>query len=292
MCYTQQAFITFAGSLIKPLYMLQLAITWNPEPQLVSFLPVRWYGLLFAAGFIIGYYIFKQFLRRENLKQELLDSLTMYMVIGTIAGARLGHCLFYDPGYYLHHPLEMLLPVELEPEFRLVGYQGLASHGGAIGILISLWLFARKHQRPYLWILDRIAIVGALGGVCIRLGNLMNSEIYGHETSLPWGFIFVRAHETLPKHPTQLYEALAYLVVFFILYRLYFKAKVMPKPGLLIGLFMLLVFSARFFIEFVKENQVDFEESMALNMGQWLSVPFILAGIALIAWSARQKQVQ
>lgn len=267
--------------------MLQFAISWNPEPQVVPFLPVRWYGLLFAAGFIIGYYIFRRILKRENLKTELLDSLTMYMVVGTIAGARLGHCLFYQPEYYLSRPLEMLLPVEFEPTFRIVGYQGLASHGGAIGILIALWLFARKHSKPYLWILDRVAIVSALGGMFIRLGNLMNSEIYGHVTHLPWGFVFVRNGETLAKHPTQLYEALAYLVVFILLYRMYFTAKKSVRPGLLIGWFLVLVFAARFFIEFVKENQVDFENTMVLNMGQWLSIPFILGGAAILYWSTK-----
>jgi prolipoprotein diacylglyceryl transferase len=249
-------------------------IHWNIDPQIFSFLglSVRWYGLLFAASFYFGYLLFTRFFKLENIKIEVLDRLTIYMAIGTIVGARLGHCLFYEPSYYLANPLEILF----------VWHGGLASHGAAIGILIALYLFARKEKRSYLWVVDRIVITVALSGFFIRLGNLMNSEIYGIPTNLPWGFIFERENEIVPKHPTQIYEALSYLIIFFGLYKLYYKYKGKPTDGLLFGTFLVSVFSMRFLIEFIKNEQVDFERTMTINMGQWLSIPFILGGIALL----------
>ena len=210
----------------------------------------------------------------------VLDRLTIYMAVGTIAGARLGHCLFYEPAYYLHNPLEILL----------IWHGGLASHGAAIGILIALWLFERKEKKGYFWVLDRIAIVVALSGFFIRMGNLMNSEIYGVETTVPWGFVFLRNNEVAPKHPTQIYEGLVYLLIFFLLYRMYWREKGKVYQGLLIGIFLILVFTARFFIEFLKENQVPFEATMKLNMGQLLSIPFVLFGIFVIYWSLKNKK--
>jgi prolipoprotein diacylglyceryl transferase len=260
--------------------MLPLSIVWDVNPELISLdqvpligqLTVRYYGVLFALAFVLGYLLFTRIFKTEGISIEVLDRLTLYMVIGTVLGARLGHVFFYQPDYYLSHPHEILY----------IWHGGLASHGAAIGILVALYLFVRKEKKPYMWILDRISIAVALAGFFIRMGNLMNSEIYGMQTDLPWGFIFVRANEVVPKHPTQIYEALAYLVVFYILYRLYFRTKGNFKPGLLFGLFMLLVFTARFFIEFIKEVQVAFEKSMALNMGQLLSLPFIALGIILL----------
>lgn len=215
----------------------------------------------------------------EGLREEVLDRLTIYMAIGTIAGARLGHCFFYEPAFYLRHPLEILL----------VWHGGLASHGAAIGILIALWLFVRKEKKGYAWVLDRIAIVVALSGFLIRMGNLMNSEIYGIETTVPWGFVFLRNNEVVPKHPTQIYEGLAYLLIFFLLYIMYWRKKGRVYQGLLISIFLILVFTSRFFIEFLKENQVAFEAGMKLNMGQLLSIPFVLLGIAGLYWSLKNK---
>ena len=259
-----------------------LIIPWDPNPEIFRIGPfaIRWYGLLFASGFLFGYFIMRKMFRNEGLGDPVLDRLTIYMAVGTIVGARLGHCLFYEPGFYLSHPLEILM----------VWHGGLASHGAAIGILVALWLFVRKEKKGYFWVLDRIAIVVALAGFLIRTGNLMNSEIYGVETSLPWGFVFLRNDEVAPKHPTQIYEGLTYLLTFFILLRMYWNRKGNVYQGLLISIFLIIVFTSRFLIEFVKEPQVAFESSMKLNMGQLLSIPFILAGIAGLYLSMKIKK--
>lgn len=254
--------------------MLLNYINWNVDPDIVSFwgLTIRYYGLLFASSFLFGYIIMQKIFKKEGLSIELLDKLTVYMAVGTVVGARLGHCLFYQPDYYLSHPWEILK----------IWHGGLASHGAAIGILIALYYFSKKNKKPYLWILDRIVIVVALAGFFIRMGNLMNSEIYGIETSLPWGFIFVRDGQIVPKHPTQIYEALSYLLIFVLLYSIYIKKGVKVKQGLFFSIFLILLFTVRFFIEFIKEDQVGFEQGMSLNMGQWLSIPFVLIGIFLL----------
>jgi prolipoprotein diacylglyceryl transferase len=259
-------------------------IPWDVNPEIfrIGTFAVRWYGLLFASGFLFGYYIMQRIFRNEGLKVELLDKLTVYVAIGTIVGARLGHCFFYEPGYYLAHPIEIIK----------VWHGGLASHGAAIGIPLALWLFVRKEKKPYIWVIDRVVIVVALAGVLIRLGNLMNSEIYGVETTLPWGFVFLRNGENAPKHPTQIYEALAYLFTFLLLLRIYWKNKGNQRPGLIFGLFLICVFSFRFLVEYVKEDQVAFEAGMKLNMGQWLSIPLVLAGIILLIWAYTRKRPQ
>lgn len=259
-----------------------LIVPWDVNPEIFRLGPlaVRWYGLLFASSFLFGYVIMNRIFKNENLGEAVLDRLTIYMALGTIIGARLGHCLFYEPSYYLKNPLEILM----------VWHGGLASHGAAIGILLAIWLFVRKEKKDYLWALDRIAIVVALAGFFIRIGNLMNSEIYGVETTLPWGFVFLRNHEVAPKHPTQIYEALAYLLIFILLYRIYWNKKGEHIQGLLISLLCVLVFTARFFIEFLKEDQVAFEASMKLNMGQLLSIPFVLLGLFGIYWSLKNKK--
>lgn len=256
-------------------------IPWNVDPEIfrIGNFAIRWYGLLFASGFVFGYIIMKRIFANEGFSDATLDRLTVYVAIGTIVGARLGHCFFYEPSYYLAHPVEILK----------VWHGGLASHGAAIGILIALWLFARKEKKPFIWAIDRVVIVVALAGALIRLGNLMNSEIYGVETTLPWGFVFLRNHETVPKHPTQIYEALAYLITFSVLMRVYWKNKGKQKAGLLFGLFLIMVFGFRFFVEYVKEDQVAFEAGMKLNMGQLLSIPFILGGIAILVWAFTRK---
>ena len=250
------------------------AINWDMNPEIfrIGDFAVRWYGLLFASGFFFGYLIFLRFFKKEGLSVEMLDKLTIYMAVGTVIGARLGHCLFYEPDYYLKNPVEILK----------IWRGGLASHGAALGILVALWLFVRKYKKPFIWILDRIVVVVALGGALIRLGNLMNSEIYGIETGLPWGFVFIRNLETVPKHPTQIYEALTYFLVFGLLLAIYIRSNAKPRPGILFSLFLILVFGMRFLIEFIKEDQVEFESGMALNMGQWLSIPFVLLGLGLL----------
>jgi prolipoprotein diacylglyceryl transferase len=257
-------------------------IPWNVNPEIfrIGTFAVRWYGLLFASSFLFGYVIMNRIFKNENLEEAVLDKLTIYMALGVIIGARLGHCLFYEPSYYLQHPLEILF----------IWHGGLASHGAAIGILTAVWLFAKKEKKDYFWVLDRIAIVVALSGFFIRMGNLMNSEIYGIETTVPWGFVFLRNHEVAPKHPTQIYEGLAYLAIFILLFRLYWSRKGEHYQGLLISLAVTLIFIARFFIEFLKEDQVAFEATMKLNMGQLLSIPFILLGIGGIYWSLKRKK--
>lgn len=263
--------------------MLINHIVWDINPEIFSLGPlsVRYYGVLWALSFLFGYMIFERFVKRESLPEGYLDTLTIYMAIGTIVGARLGHCLFYEPAYYLSNPIEILK----------IWRGGLASHGAAVGIITALYLFSKKTKRPTLYILDRVAITVALAGVLIRLGNLMNSEIYGTATSLPWGFIFVRDGQTIPMHPTQIYEALSYLAGFIILYLIYQKSNAKPKPGLLFGIFLIITFGTRFLIEFIKQPQVGFEANMTLNMGQWLSIPLVIAGLYFIYYAFTKKEV-
>lgn len=250
-------------------------IHWNVNPDIfhIGSRAIRWYGFLFAGGFLIGYYIGERMLKSENVSQKWIDNLFFYLIIATVVGARLGHVIFYGWDYYSQHPAEIIK----------VWHGGLASHGGAIGILIAIFLYSKKvTKRSMLWALDRVVVPTALVGAFIRTGNLMNSEIYGTQTSLPWGFIFDLNGETVPKHPTQIYEALAYLIAFTVLMYMYWKTNAKNKEGMLLGVFFLFIFGARFLIEFVKENQEAFEANMLLNMGQWLSIPFIIFGIILV----------
>lgn len=261
--------------------LLPLVVTWDVNPALfhLGSFEVRYYGVLWAVALGISAYIFHHIMIREGLSEKTFDSVFWFGVISTVLGSRLGHCLFYDPGYYLTHPVEIL-------DIR---QGGMASHGAAVGLLIGLWLFSRKNKLPYIWSLDRISIVVAISGVAVRLGNLMNSEIYGTVTSLPWGFIFVRDGETLPKHPTQIYEALCYLVLFVILLWMYYKKDLARRwPGVMFGFFLIILFGTRFLIEFIKNPQVDFEQNMVLNMGQLLSIPFIVAGVVIL-WRALKQ---
>lgn len=276
--------------------MIFNSIVWDVDPWLVQFsdsFGIRWYGLLFASAFLFGYIIFDRFFKKQSLSTELLDKLTIYIAVGTIIGARLGHCFFYDAEYFLQNPIEILM----------VWKGGLASHGGALGILIALWLYVRKTKISFLWLIDRIAVAAALGGFFIRMGNLMNSEIYGRPTDLPWGFSFVRDRsrinfydpesgqllgQHLPCHPTQIYEALSYLLIFVVLFWLIRRFGHKLKEGVVFAWFLITVFSARFLIEFVKFEQSDFEVNMInqfnLNMGQVLSIPFVLFGIGLLVY--------
>lgn len=257
---------------------IPLIVKWDVDPEIfnIGSFSLRYYGVAFLIGFSFGYYLFTYFYKREKLPTTLLDPLLYTLILCTVVGARLGHVLFYEPEFYLAHPAEILK----------IWHGGLASHGGAIAILFGLWWYARHYGRKYgfdyLWLLDRIGIAIPFAGMCIRLGNLMNSEIYGNVTDLPWGFIFVRAGEIFPKHPTQIYEALSYLILGLALLFIYKYRLDKIKKGFLFGLFLTGLFGARFFIEFVKEPQVDFENGMLLNMGQLLSIPFVLAGLALI----------
>ncbi len=258
-------------------------IRWNVSPEIFNLGPlsVRWYGLLFASGFLIAYYIGEKMFRSENVPQKWIDSLFFYIIIATILGARLGHVFFYGWDYYSQNPGEILK----------VWHGGLASHGGAAGIFIALLIYSRNvTKRNVFWTIDRVVVPTALVSAFIRLGNLMNSEIYGNETSLPWGFIFVRNNEMVPKHPTQIYEALAYLLTFGLLMYLYWRTRARYKQGLLTGVLFICVFTARFLIEFIKEDQEAFEATMALNMGQWLSIPFVLAGIYLVVNAIKQPE--
>ena len=269
-------------------------IVWDVDPfifHLPDFLggrPIAWYGLLWAMVFIVGYYIMKKVYKKEGLDDDKLDKLLMYMLIFTIVGARLGHCLFYEPEYYLSNPIR----------FLYVWEGGLASHGGAIGILIGLYIYSKKIDKPFLWIMDRIVIPVAIGGAFIRTGNLMNSEIYGEPTTLPWGFKFVRDFpvgmplDEIPAcHPTQIYEALFCIAVFIYLLYAYFKQDIADKrPGFMFSIFLIVVFGSRILIEFIKNPQVDFEQNMTLDMGQWLSIPFLIAGIWLLIRSFKKQK--
>jgi prolipoprotein diacylglyceryl transferase len=249
-------------------------IEWSFKPEIVSIGPIvlRWYSLLFMLAFLSGFFIMQWIYKKEGYKPGRVDQLFMYMFFSTIIGARLGHCLFYDPVFYLSNPIEILQ----------IWKGGLASHGAAIGILAGLYFYAKKnHDLSYAWVVDRIVIVVALSGFFIRMGNLFNSEIIGIPTHSDWGFIFTTIDQ-IPRHPAQLYEAIAYLIVFVVLILIYQHKFQQLKDWFLLGLFLILVFGFRFFVEFFKENQSGFEQEMALNMGQILSIPAVIAGVVLI----------
>jgi len=243
---------------------------WSVDPEIirVGAFAIRWYGLLFATSFFAGYRITQWIYQKEGLQKTDVDELLIYILFGVVIGARLGHCLFYEPSYYLSNPLEIIK----------FWRGGLASHGAAIGILSAIYLYSRKKpKQTYFWVVDRVVIVVALSGFFIRMGNLFNSEILGRSTDVSWAFIFTRV-DMIPRHPTQIYEALAYLSVFFLLIKVYRKFQPV-FPGMLLGIFLTCIFGFRIFVEFFKENQSAFEAGMALNMGQILSIPFVLIGI-------------
>jgi prolipoprotein diacylglyceryl transferase len=281
---------------VKNETMLSLFINWDVNPELLKLgaISIRYYGLLFALAFLFGYKVEEKMFKSEKLPSKWLDKLWLYVAVATIVGARLGHCFFYEWDYYRDHFFEIFLPFRYDGGFQLTGFQGLASHGAAIGIIAGLWYYSRKvSRRSILWILDRAVVPIALAGFFIRMGNLMNSEIIGLPTDLPWGFRFVNAHGVAdpltPRHPSQLYEALCYLASFGALMYLYWRTRVKEREGFLFGMFLILIFTCRFFIEFLKENQEDFEATMLLDMGQVLSVPFILTGCIAI-WYSQFKQ--
>ena len=257
-------------------------IYWNADPVLFSlgFLQIRWYSLAFAIGFIIGYKIVERMFRHEGAPERWLGILLAYVIIGTIVGARLGHVFFYQWDYYSRHLSEI-------PK---IWEGGLASHGGTIAIIIAVFIFSWVvTKKPASWTFDKLVIPIALVGGLIRLGNLMNSEIYGGETSLPWGFIFVREGEVVPKHPTQIYEALCYFALFALLMWMYWKRNDEERPWLITGVFFIGIFLPRFLIEYIKNVQVEKEVEMlqtyGINMGQLLSIPFIIVGVALVVYA-------
>jgi prolipoprotein diacylglyceryl transferase len=275
--------------------MISNYIHWHPDPELVNIfgISIRYYGLLFVGGLVLCVYLLGRIFRKENLPPQDLEKLTLYGIIGILAGARLGHCLFYEPSYYLSHPLEMILPVSFPPEggIKFTGYQGLASHGGVLGVLIALYFYSRKTGHSMIDTLDLIAVVAGLSFGFIRLGNFMNSEIVGLPTTKPWGIVFDRV-DNLPRHPAQLYEAISYFIIFGIMMILYNKLRDRLKSGFLFGLACILFFTARILIEFVKENQVGFEDKMTLNMGQLLSLPYLVVGIGFLIYGLRKTKRQ
>ncbi len=261
-----------------------LAVIWDVNPVFLKIgnFEVMWYGLCWTLALGCGGLFFINFIKREGLDPKFFDRIFWWGVIATVVGARLGHCLFYDPVYYLTHPIE----------FLYIRQGGMASHGAAVGLLIGLWAFSRRSKLPYIWSLDRVMIPVTVGGAIVRIGNLINSEIYGRVTDLPWGFEFIRdgqwsvnSPEGLPVHPTQIYEALCYLFTFAVLLFLYYgKNMGRKRPGVLFGVGLIGVFLSRFLLEFIKNPQIAAEETMALNIGQILSIPFILAGVLMIVW--------
>ena len=273
--------------------MQLLEVTWNVDPAIFSIgsREIRWYALMFVIGFSIGYKIVENMWKREKLNPQWIDPLLWYTLAGTVFGARLGHCLFYNPEYYLANPFEIFKVWE----------GGLASHGGVLGIIIAIYFFSKyiSHQ-SMLWTFDKLVVPTGLVSALIRCGNLINHEVYGNPTDQPWGFRFIKnLHAwrqgaepiyTVPSHPTQIYEAICYLITFVLCMWLYFRKDAWKKEGLIFGIFMICIFTSRFFIEYVKEPQEDFEIGMLLNMGQLLSIPFVLMGIYFVVRAVRRKK--
>lgn len=279
------------------------AIHWNIDQEIfkIGSFGIRYYSMCWLLAFAVSYILMLKVFKREGKTQEDLDRFSIYIFLGTLIGARVGHCLFYEFDEYITKPWMMFLPFQQDAtgNWHFTGFQGLASHGAAVGILIGLYLYAKKAKTGFMWITDRLILVVPLAGAFVRLGNFFNSEIIGKpaDASLPWAVVFENAGlrppelNMLPRHPAQLYEAIGYVILFFILWTMYQKNKD-PKPGLLFGVFLIILFGIRFFVEFFKENQETFEDSMFINMGQLLSVPFILAGIYLIFRKPKKNTIK
>ena len=272
-----------------------LAVVWNPDTQLCRFLglPIRYYSLMWMVGLVAAYFIVRKLYKDRGIKQETFEPLFFYCFLGILIGARLGHCIFYEPEYYLtsgKHFIEMLLPIRFKPQggIILAGYSGLASHGGTIGIIIAMIMYCRKYKVKILECIDMVCVATPLTAACIRLGNLMNSEIVGKPTGTDWGFVFVQNGEDFARHPAQLYEAIAYLIIFAVIVLIYRKHKEKIGSGFYFGFCIATIFTFRFFIEFCKEVQVDFEQGMTLDMGQLLSIPFVIGGIWLMLHSRKK----
>ena len=272
--------------------MTSLFISWSPDVVALDlgFLAIRWYSLCWCVGLVAVYMLMHRLFREQKLSEEQFEPMFMYCFIGIFVGARLGHCLFYEPQYYLGHPLEMVLPFRQIPGvgWRFTGFEGLASHGGTLGLIIALWLYARSQRLGFLHVLDNVGIVTPICACAIRIGNLMNSEIIGRPTDVPWAFVFHHVDD-LPRHPGQLYEALCYALFFLVCWFFYRRQPKRVGPGFFFGLCIFLIFLSRIFIEYTKENQVDFEQGMLFNMGQLLSVPFVLLGAYCMARSGRKQ---
>ncbi|MDM1398091.1 prolipoprotein diacylglyceryl transferase [Myroides odoratimimus] len=303
-----------------------LHMIWNPSEGVdLGFIKLRYYSLMFVIAFGLGWFLMKKIYDREGLSVEKLDKLFIYTVLATLIGARLGHVFFYDWDYYKDHLFEIISPVRFTPKFEIVGFSGLASHGAAIAIITVMYFYSKKIiQKPVLWILDRVIIPVAIGGVFVRLGNFFNSEIIGHETTNALGIRFLRdkfspreameitgipdynqaydaiAHNpqfaealnlVVAKHPTQLYEAFGYILVFIIVYYMYWKTDARKKLGYIFGVFLVLLWMVRFIVEYMKESQGGFEDQLGniLSTGQWLSIPFIIVGIYL--WVTAKNRV-
>ncbi len=275
-----------------------LYVLWHPE--VVAFhifsLPIRWYSLCWLVGLIGAFFMVRWLYSDQRLGRERFEPLFLYCFIGILVGCRLGHCLFYEPSYYLSsakHIVEMFLPIHFMADggVRFTGYEGLASHGGTLGLIIGVWVYKRRYKIPFWVVIDNIALATPITACCIRLGNLMNSEIIGKVTDVPWAFIFERV-DLLPRHPSQLYEALAYALFFFVEWFFYRSRRMAVGKGFYFGLCLTLIFAFRFVVEYTKVDQVAFEEGMLFNMGQLLSVPFVLIGAGCMwhAWRNRHKR--
>jgi prolipoprotein diacylglyceryl transferase len=255
---------------------------WSIDPVALSFgsLKVYWYGILFATAILSGLQFMKWIYKQEGLDVESLDNLFIYIVVGIVVGARLGHVLFYDPAFYFTHPAKIIAVWE----------GGLASHGGGLGVILALYIYTKKYKMNYLWLLDRVAIPTALFGFFVRMGNFMNSEIVGTPSNLPWAIVFSRV-DGLARHPAQLYESFAYLGIFVLLFFVYETQKQKVQNGFLFGTFLTLIFSVRFLVEFVKTKQADYDTSfLHMSTGQALSIPFLLLGLGLIVYSLKVKK--
>lgn len=268
-------------------------IIWNPnlEAFRLGSLSIRWYSLCWLIGLLLAYLMVRRQYKEQNIKEELFEPLFLYCFVGILVGSRLGHCLFYQPDYYLtsaRHFVEMLLPIHFMADggWKFTGYEGLASHGGTLGLIIALWLYVKRTKIGIWTVLDNIAIATPVTACFIRLGNLMNSEIIGKISDVPWAFIFERV-DTMPRHPGQLYEAMAYALLLAIGWVLYRKYPQRVGTGFFFGLCLAYIFTARFFIEYTKDIQEAFEAGMPLNMGQLLSIPFIIAGAVCMARSRK-----
>lgn len=275
--------------------MTNLVITWDVDPVLFDLFgfQLRYYSLSWMFGFLACIYVMNKMLKKEGLSPKITDSMFLYTFTATVVGARVGHCLFYEGTYYLQHPLEILKIWE----------GGLASHGAALGLLVGIYLFSKKNNFKYIWSLDRITTVIPIGGAFIRFGNLMNSEIYGTPTDLSWGFRFItnmgrwkagieEPIYSVPSHPTQIYEIILYLAIFALLTYLFFKKDLAVKrPGAIFGIFLITLFGGRYVVEMIKNVQETFEASMTLNMGQILSIPFVLLGCVVLYLAYRKKSI-
>lgn len=270
-----------------------LSFVWDPSEGIdLGFFMIRYYSLMFVIAFTLGWFIMKRIFKYEGIPLEKLDSLFIYTVIATLVGARLGHVIFYEPEIFNEDPLSVFLPFKTVPEFEFTGFRGLASHGAAIAIIIAMFIYSKKViKKPVLWILDRVVIAVASGAIFVRIGNFINSEIIGKATQSDFGVVFKQLGEDFPRHPAQLYESAGYVLVFLVLWLAYWKTEKRNWLGYLFGLFLVLLWSVRFLVEFVKESQGGFESALgqSLSTGQWLSIPFILIGVYMMFRASKKK---